>query len=364
MEIKIDYFSTTFPLDLSAEESTLFKVYETVKIIATYLNVQNFEIIKIKYAQNNFNYQYQLGEHITLRLDGPMNENYHKTCQLEMKGEGCRDFESRNPDKTWKDLILFMAEQNAKFKRIDLAIDDYEGKNITLEYLYPKILKKHYSSIFKSEAQPHGTLESGLTLQFGSHNSLTQLVIYDKQKEQQKRKKFCDKDYWTRYEMRFRNELADSIAYALCKTTSLQQYAYSQLYRIIDIKEDNHYDVRSQYQISTDPHWQSFLQNVEKGKLEPTTHEEPKFFSTYMQAANSYISMWFIVHYLQVLKDPYLFEMEIYKFISTSLTFSKKRFQRLNIFLNQMNLTPLDNTGLAQIKQEFQKLLEEKELPF
>ena len=190
MEIKIDYFSTTSPSDLSANESTLFKVYETVKMIAVYLNVKNFEIVKSKYAQNNFNYQYQLGEHITLRLDGPINEFYQKTCHLELKGEGCRDFEARNPEKTWKDFILFMAEQNAKFKRIDIAIDDYEGKEITLDYLYHKILKKHYSSIFKSEAQPHGTLESGLTLQFGSHNSPTQLVIYDKQKEQQKRKKF------------------------------------------------------------------------------------------------------------------------------------------------------------------------------
>lgn len=364
MEIKIDYFSTTFPSDLSANESTLFKVYETVKMIAVYLNVKNFEIVKSKYAQNNFNYQYQLGEHITLRLDGPINEFYQKTCHLELKGEGCRDFEARNPEKTWKDFILFMAEQNAKFKRIDIAIDDYEGKEITLDYLYHKILKKHYSSIFKSEAQPHGTLESGLTLQFGSHNSPTQLVIYDKQKEQQKRKKFCDKDYWVRYEMRFRNELAEHIACKLCKLDNLQEFVYGQLYRILDIKEDNNYEAKSQYQIPTDTKWQSFLHNIEKGTISLPTKPETTLFSTYMQAADRYISMWFIIHYLQVLKDPYLFEMEIYKFLATKLTFSKKRFQRLNIFLNQMNLTPLDNIALTQMIQEFEKILEEKELPF
>ena len=364
MEIKIDYFSATFPLDLSAEESILFKVYETVKTIATYLNIKNYEIIKSKYAQNNYNYQYQLGEYITLRLDGPMNENYHKTCHLELKGEGCRDYEARNPDKTWKDLILFMAEQNAKFKRIDIAIDDYEGKEITLEYLSSKILKKQYSSIFKSGAQPHGTLESGLTLQFGSHNSPTQLVIYDKQKEQQKRKKICDKDYWVRYEMRFRNKLADAIAYKLCKQDNLQLYAYSQLYRIIDIKEENNYEARSQYQIQTDPKWNAFLQNVEKGKLEPIPHEKPKLFSTYMLTANTYISMWFLYHYLLVYKDPYLFEMEIYRYLSTSLAFSKKRFQLLNIFLSQSNISPIDNAGLALVKEEFQNILEERKLPF
>lgn len=46
LEIKIDYFSVTFPLDISAIEFTQFKVHKTVETIATYLNVQNFEIKK------------------------------------------------------------------------------------------------------------------------------------------------------------------------------------------------------------------------------------------------------------------------------------------------------------------------------
>ena len=66
IEIKIDYFSTTFPLDVDADDSVLFKVNEMVMLIAQYLNVENFEIVKAKYAQNNYNYQYTLGEHIMM----------------------------------------------------------------------------------------------------------------------------------------------------------------------------------------------------------------------------------------------------------------------------------------------------------
>ena len=216
-EIKIDYFSATFPLDVDAEDSIMFKVHEMVRLIATYLNIKNFELLKTKFAQNNYNYQFMLGEYIILRLDGPMNDCYQKTCHLEMKGEGCRDFETRNPDKTWINFILFMAELNCRFKRIDIAIDDYKGEHVALGWLMEKFSKKHYTSVFRGDAQPHGTLESGLTIQFGSTDSPIQLVIYDKKAERKKRKKDCNHPYWVRYEMRFRNETADRIAYQLCK---------------------------------------------------------------------------------------------------------------------------------------------------
>ena len=45
-EIKIDYFSAAFPLDVDVEDSIMFKVHEMVRLIATYLNIKNFEILK------------------------------------------------------------------------------------------------------------------------------------------------------------------------------------------------------------------------------------------------------------------------------------------------------------------------------
>ncbi len=373
LEIKIDYFSATFPLDVDAEDSIMFKVHEMVRLIATYLNIKNFEILKTKFAQNNYNYQFMLGEYIILRLDGPMNDCYQKTCHLEMKGEGCRDFETRNPDKTWINFILFMAELNCRFKRIDIAIDDYKGEHVTLGWLMEKFSKKHYTSVFRGEAQPHGTLELGLTIQFGSTESPIQLVIYDKRAERKKRKKDCNHPYWVRYEMRFRNETADRIAYQLCKEfenpkesigCNLQNFAFQQLYRIIDIKENNNYDSKMQHKVSTDKRWLNFLKNVDKGKLSKIEETVSKSFEEYLKAAQPYIVTWLLVRYLSVLKDPYLFEMEIFKFMRDELVLSKRRFQRLNIFLNQMHLKTIDDSELAAFKTEFTGIIDEKELPF
>lgn len=374
IEIKIDYFSATFPLDVDADDSVMFKVHDMVRLMATYLNVENFEVAKCKFAQNNYNYQYMLGEFIILRLDGPMNDSYQKTCHLEMKGEACRDFERRNPEKTWINFMLFMAELNCRFKRIDIAIDDFRGEHITMGYLMEKIDKKLYTSVFRSAPNPHGTMESGLTIQFGSNESSIELVIYDKKQERKKRKKPCDKNYWVRYEMRFRNELADRIAYKFISTfedkgkpmygMNLQQFAFEQLYRILDIKQDNNYDAKSQHKVETDSKYKAFLDNVEKGELAKIDESIPKTFDAYMKAATPYISMWLLIKYLGVLKDPYLFEMEIYRFMAESLKFSKQRFQRLNIYLNQLHLKTIDDDIMALLKVEFAGILDERELPF
>lgn len=371
IEIKIDYFSATFPLDVDEKDSVQYKVHEMVRCLCTYLNVKNFELSKEKHAQNNYNYQYNLGQYIILRLDGPLNDFYQKTCHLEMKGEGCRDFERRNPDKSWINFLLFMAELNCRFKRIDIAIDDFEGIDVTMGWLLEKINKKLYTSVFRGDAELHGKLNSGLTIQFGSHSSPIQLVIYDKKMERQKRKIKCDKKYWVRYEMRFRNEHADRIALAFIsgntkdkKEFNLQKFAFEQLYRIIDIKEDNNYDTKSQNKVATDLHWLSFLENVEKGALPKLEIAEDKTFEEYMKAARPYVSMWLLVKYLDVCRDPYLFELEIYKYLSNGLAFSKQRFQRLNMFLDQHNLKTIDDVEFAALKEEFKGIVSERELPF
>lgn len=76
--------------------------------------------------------------------------------------------------------------------------------------------------------------------------------------------------------MRFRNEKPDRVVYQLCKEfekpteftgCNLQNFAFKQLYRIMDIKEDNNYDVKMQHKVNTDKRWLDFLQNVDKGTL-------------------------------------------------------------------------------------------------
>ena len=366
-EIKIDYLSATFPMDIDANDSEILTVHETVRLFSEYLNVKSSEVMKCTYAQNNYHYQYMLGEFMILRLYGPINDNYQHTCHLEFKGDGCRDFEVRNPDKKWNDLLMFLLQLNARIKRIDIAIDDFDGSNVDLPYLYDKVVKKgHYTSKFRTPPTPYGTFESGMSIQFGSHSSPLQLVIYDKLKERNKRNKSCDKDYWVRYEMRFKAPYTNEIVLALIKEDEpdLQKLAFARLYALLDIKEDNNFAKASQYEIATDQKWKDFLNNVEKGELAKPEEFKNDSMDKYLEFANSYVTTFLTYLYISVGKDPYLFEMEIYKFLSEKSSFSKNRIHKLNIYLEKTHMKPLDNIELNKLKEEWKDILLDKELPF
>ena len=376
IEVKIDYFSATFPLQVDDQDSLLFKVHEMVRLISTYMNIKPHEIMRTKYSQNNYNYQYMLGEYIILRLDGPLNAQYQRTCHLEMKGDACRDFETRNKEKNWINLILFMAQLNANYKRIDIAIDDYKGDIINLKWLKDKIDKHHYTSVFKSRPRPIGNIDDGMTIQFGSNDSEVELVIYDKHMERIKRKKNDAHLYWLRYEMRFRNKNASRVAYKLASLyakeevplygTKLQKFAFEQLYRIVDFKKDNGYSKLNQKFVDTDPKWLEFLQNVEKGELRKPEDDNPlpPSFDAYLKQALPYAVMLLVIKYYQLHKDNNLFDIEIRKLVLDNLTFSKKRFQKLNIYLDQLSCKTIDDKELEILKQEFQGVIDDKELPF
>lgn len=346
---------------------------EMVEEFATFLNITAAEIQKNPFAQNKYNLQYVLGEYIILRIDGPRNDDYQKTCHLELKGMGCRDFEERNPDKTWVEFMLFLYNLNAKFTRIDIAIDDFSGEDINLEWLQNKTKKKNYTSIFKSKVKPKGSLEDGLTLNFGNHKSKTELCIYDKLKEQESKKIENDKTYWVRYEMRFRHEKAEKIAYLFMledETESedqykfnLQQLALSLLYGLIDFKVDNDKSEASQKNQATDPKYLNFLQNVSKGTLKSDKPKESSF-EQYIRYSIPYISSYLLITYFKVNKDLNLFNLEIYKLFKNNIKFSKRRFHKLNIYLKKMGIKPITDEDIEKLTIELTNIVEESELPF
>lgn len=63
-EIKIDYFLATFPLACDEEDDIQLRIYELVKIIGIYLNIQGYEVKKNQRSHNNFKYELTLGTYI------------------------------------------------------------------------------------------------------------------------------------------------------------------------------------------------------------------------------------------------------------------------------------------------------------
>ncbi|MCR5786328.1 MAG: replication initiation factor domain-containing protein [Acholeplasmatales bacterium] len=369
-EIKIDYLSGTFPMYIDEIDSVLFKIREWLVLFATFLNVKSEEILKCEYSHNHFFYEYQLGKYIILRFDGPLDKNYQKTAQIELKGDGCRDFERRNPDKTWRDLLLFLTQIQIKFKRIDLAIDDFNGDLVNFNYLHHKLINHDfYTSVFKNKPIPIGREEYGMSIQFGSNQSNTELVIYDKLQERHKRKVECDKEYWVRFEMRFRNENASSIAYEIVcayeSDESMQILAKEQLYRILDIKEDNNYNDSNQKQVPTDLKWKEFLDNVEKGEFHKIEKDKRILdLKEYGDHVSTYLMPLFIAMYITSGKDMHLTEVKFWQYLVNHMDLKKQQHHRINVFLNDYNIKTLDDNDISSVKKSIQDIIDDKELPF
>ena len=126
-DVIIDYLTVTYPLNTDLTSSLKFQHYELLDYICTFLNYEPCEVYKEPYAKNNFRHEFTLGGVAILRFDGPENKYHQATAMIELKGEACRDFERRNTDKKWVDLLIFLNSLNCNYKRIDLTIDDYKG---------------------------------------------------------------------------------------------------------------------------------------------------------------------------------------------------------------------------------------------
>jgi hypothetical protein len=171
----IDYVSVTFA-ERYNNLSDRNEAYLILDIFREYFKLDMCQIDESNYAVNNFRYQFIFNKYIILRCCGPLYDFGYRTCQLELKGDGCREFERlKEGISSWYDFFEFLMGFNPTFKRIDITIDDISGKEMHLKYLCDKIEGNAYTSIFKTEPKILGTLKRGLTIDFGSRNSKIEL---------------------------------------------------------------------------------------------------------------------------------------------------------------------------------------------
>lgn len=141
---------------------------------------------------------------------------------------------------------------------------------------------------------------------------------------------------------------------------NIKQYAYELLYGIFDIKVDNHYNKSNQNKAETDSLWKSFLNNVPKVPLPKIEKKPIKPFAEYEKIATTYASAYLLYKFVEVNEDTYLFQIELLKTIRDNLPFSKSRLKRLNVYLKELNLAPVDNAKLEQIKMSLSRKIEKK----
>ena len=364
LEKKHDYLSFTFGYDSFDRELEVETNQGYLDYFKDLLHLSDEGIIEASYGKGRFEYLYHLCEGIDLKLKGPLNKEGLNTCQLEIKGEGCREIERRGID--WRIFLLRVkVELSSNCTRCDLAIDDKEGKIIKFNEVKEKLDKHQFTTTFKNKDYTiHGSEKYGYSLNFGSRESTQMLVVYEKNKERRNKGEDCPYEYWTRYEMRFMHEKADrviediiraydgKIEYPTPKEVEKGQAGFNTyvtgLFRqLLDIKEDNNYGEENQYKVPTDPRWMEFLENAEKVEISKPEPSKPKW-DKYEHYILQTLPMYLLTKYLES-KDYYQLAKENFKSLLDgidSIIDNKAKINQLNSYLKDKKLELVDKTKL------------------
>ena len=240
-------------------EAPLTMLFDYVKIRFPTLDIQHIikDILKLNinymlhedYGHYSYTEHYSLGDIFIYT-----SADEEKGVLLELKGRGCRQFESYllAQQRSWYDFLMDALVDGGVMKRIDLAINDHTGildipelaeKCRKREYIGKSRSYKFYQSGELIKHREDDREYMGRTLYLGSLKSDVYFCIYEKDYEQYIKlgTPLEEADIINRFEIRLRNERAYYAVRDLLTYYDAEQTAFSiinQYVRFVDEEPD------------------------------------------------------------------------------------------------------------------------------
>lgn len=271
-------------------EAPLFLLFDYVRIRFPTLDIQHIikDVLKlnIKYMLHEDFGFYSYTEHYYLGdIFVFTSADEEKGVLLELKGKGCRQFESYlvAQERSWYDFLMDALLEGGVMKRLDLAINDRAGI-LDIPELTDKCNREECVSVFRSfKSYASGELIKkleqdkagmGHTLYIGSLKSEVYFYCYEKNYEQYAKLGIpvSEAPIKNRFEIRLKNERAYYAVRDLLTHYDAERTAFSiinRYIRFVDMEEDKH---REDWKLND--RWAWF---IGKGRepLKLTTQPEP-----------------------------------------------------------------------------------------
>ena len=240
-------------------EAPLTMLFDYVKIRFPTLDIQHIikDILKLNinymlhedYGHYSYTEHYSLGDIFIYT-----SADEEKGVLLELKGRGCRQFESYllAQQRSWYDFLMDALVDGGVMKRIDLAINDHTGildipelaeKCRKREYIGKSRSYKFYQSGELIKHREDDREYMGRTLYLGSLKSDVYFCIYEKDYEQYVKlgTPLEEADIINRFEIRLRNERAYYAVRDLLTYYDAERTAFSIINRYVRFvdKEEN-----------------------------------------------------------------------------------------------------------------------------
>ena len=208
-----------------------------------------------------------------------------KGVLLELKGKGCRQFESYllAQERSWYDFLMDALVDGGVMKRLDLAINDMAGI-LDIPELTEKCNHEECISVFRSfksyrsgelvRSNEQDKYGMGNTLYIGSLKSEVYFCIYEKDYEQYAKYDIAIEDtkIKNRFEIRLKNERAYYAVRDLLTYHDAERTAFDIINRYIRFADKEVEKRRSEWK--TNEKWAYFI-GSDRGRLKLTTKPEP-----------------------------------------------------------------------------------------
>ena len=271
-------------------EAPLFLLFDYVRIRFPTLDIQHIikDVLKLNinymlhedYGFYSYTEHYYLGDIFVFT-----SADEEKGVLLELKGKGCRQFESYlvAQERSWYDFLMDALLEGGVMKRLDLAINDRAGI-LDIPELTEKCNREECISVFRSfksyasgeliRKQEQDKAGMGHTLYIGSLKSEVYFCCYEKNYEQYAKLGIPVSEALikNRFEIRLKNERAYYAVRDLLTHYDAERTAFSiinRYLRFVDIEEDKR---RENWKLND--RWAWF---IGKGRepLKLTTQPEP-----------------------------------------------------------------------------------------
>ncbi|EHB5055647.1 replication initiation factor domain-containing protein [Enterococcus faecalis] len=278
----LERFNPDAPLEMLFDYVRIrFPTTDVKHVIEDILRLKISYMLHEDYGFYSYTEHYVLGDIFIL-----CSHEIDKGVLVELKGRGCRQFESYllAQQRSWYEFFMDTLVAGGVMKRLDLAINDKTGI-LNIPNLTEKCRQEECISVFRSfKSYRSGELVRkdekecmGNTLYIGSLQSEVYFCIYEKDYEQFKKNNIPieDADVKNRFEIRLKNERAYHAVRDLLVYDNPERTTFKIINRYIRFVDKDGTKPRSDWKLNEE--WAWFIgSNREQLKL--TTKPEPYSF--------------------------------------------------------------------------------------
>lgn len=269
LEMLFDYVRIRFPTD---------KVEHVIEKI---LKINMDYMLHEDYAFYGYQEHYRFSDIVIM-----ISYDLSKGTLVELKGKGCRQFESilLAQHRSWFEFFNLCIQEKAIFKRLDLAINDKVGL-LDIPELTRKCKEEECISVFRTFksyrsgelVQRYEKLGMGNTLYIGSLKSEIYFCLYEKDYEQYIKNDIPleEAPIKNRFEIRLKNERAAYTVNDLLMYNNAEKTIFDIINRYLRFVDKDNSKRRTDW--PTNEQWKVFI-GKERGKLKLTTSPEPYSF--------------------------------------------------------------------------------------